>query len=414
MEYLFTKQDLYHLLENHKQAIRNEIENLDQDYLLKANEDELKQYLLDKFNIDVPRIIRESIYVDEPSEVAINVGGDPRYDYGTPLYRDRHPTIKGTRIVIHVPFEGEAELFKWQPSSFSLNPPRAQIGHQELLLVYEISSSETINLQQRYQKEVDQIEKYLQTARSNVENCLREVPGIISSVISSRKARLQKNISVVVNLGLPVRRLGDQTVSVSLPKKRRPSPVPLPKVSPGPYKSEPIIDLAEYDHILGIIESLTIAIERSPSAFLHMGEEQLRDHILIQLNGHYEGQATGETFNRTGKTDILVRVNDKNVFIGECKFWKGQKAFLDTIDQLFGYTCWSDTKTAVIIFNRNREHTAVLETIRAHVPRHPKYKQELNHKGENHFRYLFQHPEDANRNIYMAIIAINLPVDITA
>ncbi len=26
----------------------------------------------------------------------------------------------------------------------------------------------------------------------------------------------------------------------------------------------------------------------------------------------YEGQATGETFNRSGKTDILVRVEDRN------------------------------------------------------------------------------------------------------
>ena len=40
-----------------------------------------------------------------------------------------------------------------------------------------------------------------------------------------------------------------------------------------------------------------------------------------------EGQATGETFNAAGKTDILLRIDGKNVFIGECKFWKGPKAF---------------------------------------------------------------------------------------
>lgn len=410
MEYLFTERDLYHVLETHKQAIRTEIENLDQNYFLKANEDELKQHYLDKFNIDPPRLLRESIYVDEPSEVNIDVTGDPRYDFPYNRVRGHLPTIKGTRIVIHIPFEGEAELFNCQPSSFSLNPPCAQIGHQELLLVFEIASSGSENLKHQYEREIDEIEKHLQAIKSQVEHCMREVPGIITSVISSRKARLQKNMGIVGNLGLPVRRIGDQTVSVSLPKKRRPSPVPLPKVPLGPYLQEPTIDLAEYEHILGIVENLTIAIERSPSAFKHMEEEHLRDHILIQLNGHYEGLATGETFNGSGKTDILVRVNGKNVFIGECKFWKGQKVFLETIDQLFGYTCWSDTKTAIIIFNRNREHTKVLETIRTHVPRHPKYKRELNHKGENNLRYLFQHPEDPDRNIYVAVIAINLPL----
>jgi len=43
-------------------------------------------------------------------------------------------------------------------------------------------------------------------------------------------------------------------------------------------------------------------LERSPKAFAHMEEEHLRDQFLVQLNGHYEGQATGETFNAEGKT----------------------------------------------------------------------------------------------------------------
>ncbi len=389
MEHLFSKRDLRHLLENHKNNLQAEIENLDQNYFLKANEDELKQYFIDKFNIEPPHLLHESIYVDEPSEVDINLA----------------------KVVIHVPFEGEAELFKWVPSTFSHSLPCAHIGHHELQLIYEISNNNSNELQRNYKREIDEIDEYLKTVRDDVEKWMRELPGIITTFMSSRKSRLQKNMGIVGSLGLPVRRTGDQTVSVSLPKKRRPSPAPIPKVSPGPYEQEPAIDLAEYDYILNIISSLTIAIERSPSAFSHMGEEQIRDHILIQLNGHYEGLATGETFNSKGKTDILVRVSDKNIFIGECKFWKGQKALLETIDQLFGYTCWSDTKAAVIIFNRNREHTKVLEAIRTNIPQHIRFKRELDHKGENHFRYLFKHPEDPVRNIYVAVIAINLPAE---
>lgn len=36
-----------------------------------------------------------------------------------------------------------------------------------------------------------------------------------------------------------------------------------------------------------------------------MGEEHIRDHILVSLYGQFEGAATSETFNRSGKTDIL-------------------------------------------------------------------------------------------------------------
>src|SRR5215211_2947366 len=57
-----------------------------------------------------------------------------------------------------------------------------------------------------------------------------------------------------------------------------------------------------------------------------LGGGATRDNLVVMLNSHYEGQATGETFNRSGKTDNLVRVEDRNVFIGECKWWPGASA----------------------------------------------------------------------------------------
>src|SRR5258706_1644712 len=88
------------------------------------------------------------------------------------------------------------------------------------------------------------------------------------------------------------------------------------------------------------MKSMVRVMELSPHEFHEIGEEALRSHFLVQLNGAYKGQATGETFNFQGKTDILIRADDKNVFIGECKFWKGEKAFLETISQLLSYVSW--------------------------------------------------------------------------
>jgi hypothetical protein len=79
----------------------------------------------------------------------------------------------------------------------------------------------------------------------------------------------------------------------------------------------------------------------------------LRTHFLVQRSGQYEGRATGETFNYQGKTDILIREENRNVFIAECKFWKGEKQFLETIDQLLPYVSWRDRKAAILIFDRN-------------------------------------------------------------
>ena len=92
--------------------------------------------------------------------------------------------------------------------------------------------------------------------------------------------------------------------------RRRPA-ISRPRASTEPYVPEPTLELAEYDHILRIIGDMIQVTERSPHAFANIQEPVIRDHILVQLNGHYEGQATDETFNFEGKTDILIRAGGK-------------------------------------------------------------------------------------------------------
>ncbi|MEK0326199.1 MAG: hypothetical protein QQN63_10905 [Nitrosopumilus sp.] len=140
-----------------------------------------------------------------------------------------------------------------------------------------------------------------------------------------------------------------------------------------------------------------------------MGEEDLRQHFLVQLNGQYEGQATGETSNFEGKTDILIRIENKNVFIAECKFWRGPESLKKTIDQLLGYTTWRDTKAAILIFNRDREFSTVLQKIPEVVKQHQNFKREIS-QDETNFRYIFGHPDDMNREIIMTVMAFEVPV----
>lgn len=56
-----------------------------------------------------------------------------------------------------------------------------------------------------------------------------------------------------------------------------------------------------------------------------------------------------------GKSDILIRDGDRSVFVAECKIWRGSKSLSNAIDQLLGYATWRDTKTAILVFNRNKE-----------------------------------------------------------
>jgi len=169
------------------------------------------------------------------------------------------------------------------------------------------------------------------------------------------------------------------------------------------------LDMQQYDEILSVISNMVAVMERNPKTFQKIEEEALRDHFLVQLNGKYKGQATGETFNGNGKTDILIRVEGKNIFIAECKFWGGEKKLKETLDQLLGYTTWRDTKLALLIFNRRKNFTAVLKQIPEVIKNHPNFTRKTPYPSETGFRFELHHPDDKNRELLLTVLAFDIP-----
>jgi HEAT repeat protein len=164
----------------------------------------------------------------------------------------------------------------------------------------------------------------------------------------------------------------------------------------------------EYERILSTLHHMALVMERNPETFCAIGEEALRDHFLVQLNGTYEGQATGETSNGRGKTDIIVRLQGENIFIGECKFWGGEAKLQETLDQLLGYTTLRDNQLGMLIFNRNKGFSAVLEKIPAIIRSHPSFFRETNH-SETQFRFVLKHPDDSECKLNLAVLVFNIP-----
>ena len=97
---------------------------------------------------------------------------------------------------------------------------------------------------------------------------------------------------------------------------------------------------AVYERMITTVTSFRHALERRPvsARLLLPGEETLRDWLMFLLSANYEAPdgselfAGGETGNGKGKTDILIRHQDRNAFIGECKFWHGPRKSGEAID----------------------------------------------------------------------------------
>jgi hypothetical protein len=172
--------------------------------------------------------------------------------------------------------------------------------------------------------------------------------------------------------------------------------------------TEPALNNSAFSKIQKIVQDFFVAAEQHPRTYLGKGEEDLRDLVLSALRTHYPN-STGETFNKKGKTDLLIRHNGSNIFVGECKFWKGLKAFHETIDQILGYLTWRDSKAAIICFVNNKELNPVLEQISAGTPQHPSFARSESKKSESWTQFEFRLKSDPTRNVHLAVLCFHFP-----
>jgi hypothetical protein len=382
-----------------------EIEGVDANRLLNTSVEDLAIFFSEKFKVNVPLLDVENLTVDQ-REKQIDVSRDQMRmitDRSRPFY------ITGTEVEVEVPFTGEAEAFKIQPNPYTMSPPRAAVRGSMISFSIVGTNLDANGVRSQIDRTVAEIQSYLSNLRSNVAGLNSQLLGEARSAIEARRAKLLASRNMVAALGFKMKERQNAPKTFVAPEVRRKISPLMPPATSAPYQPEPTLAPTDYEHILGVMQSMTQVMELSPSAFHDVDEEALRSHFLVQLNGHYQGQATGETFNYEGKTDILIRSEGKNIFIAECKFWSGSKKLADTIDQLLGYSSWRDTKTAVVIFNRNRDFSKVLAAIPEAAREHAQFKRELPGSAETIFRYLFANRDDRNRELYLTVMAFDVP-----
>lgn len=402
---LFAKYDWFSVEEHQKNQLKEEVNAYDGNRLLNTSVDDLSDYFADKYSIDVPVLQRDAIVADQ-RETKVDMSHDFRY---VPRFDGRPNMVDGSTVEITVPFTGDGQLFDVRPTTFSMNPPRASIRGNTLILQFTGVSQSAEQVKTGIEKALSDIETHLDRLRKSAETLNASLRSAASQAIESRREKLLANQNLVSSLGFALKENPNSPQTYTAPSVRRKlAPTP-PPASSKPYKPEPSLSAGDYDHILDVIQNMAHVMERSPAAFKSMDEEALRTHFLVQLNGHYEGSATGETFNYEGKTDILIRQDGKNIFIGECKFWGGPKKLTETIDQLLGYSSWRDTKVAVLVFNRNKDLSKVIDAAQETTAGHSNCKKVVGKQSETSFRYIFSHRDDANREMALTLMIFDIP-----
>jgi RNase adaptor protein for sRNA GlmZ degradation len=104
-----------------------------------------------------------------------------------------------------------------------------------------------------------------------------------------------------------------------------------------------------------------------------------------------------------------VQQNDEVAFLGECKFWGGEKLFLETVEQLLTYLTSRDLLTAVIVFNRNKAVSAVVDRVAETVRAHPLFEHDFEADLERRtLRFKFRHPRAEHLRMDLAVLIYDL------
>ncbi|WP_042142791.1 hypothetical protein [Paucisalibacillus sp. EB02] len=403
-ELLFNTYDLYSVIEIRQKEVKDTIIKEDEDYLLNVGQEQYIMYLKDKFQMATLVLKLDEVDADVKEE-QIRAEFFPQSFF----VRDGQ-TYPREVYYFHIPFEGESDLFKCRPSTYTLSPPRAEVKGRVIIRRFIQFQEDIENINSKYKSFLDNLSNMVSNVNKDVKEYNNGLEDLIKSLFHERKAQILKRRNQHSGLIVPIRKKSDVPTTFSIPSPKVKKKVQIkPIQNKQDYTPVPTLNNDEYQDILRIINDMGKEFERKPSVYKEKGEEDLRDHFLMMLEPNFEGSATGETFNKSGKTDILLRYEGSNVFVAECKFWTGPKGFLKTIDQLLGYLTWRDSKAAIIMFVSNKDFSSVIKTAKDTIGNHPNFIKYNNASDESWSNYTFHTNGDKNNEIKLALMLYHTP-----
>ena len=405
---IFSEKDLSKVFDDLLREMKEEISNKPENYILNVNKTEFITYLVANYSIDNLDFHDENIAV---TKYETQIPAEMFPGRGFAFLVKPGESYKMEVIRYHIPFSGNAELIKCNPSRLLLMTEKVIISDNcvcfDIINFYDNPEK----IKQRANEIISLIKSQLRNVRDQVNKFNDSLQEHATNYFQKRKERLLKANDLLSSLGVSIKRQDNvpSTFSVSSPSMQKRINLSPPIVNENGFKPEPTIDTKTYKDILQIIHDAGKQFERMPSTYRDKPEESLRDHILLLLEPHFSGSATGETFNKKGKTDILLRYENSNVFIAECKFWRGEKAYLETIDQLLNYLTWRDSKSAIILFVKNKDFSSVIETVKTKTQNHSNYLGFSDIQDETWLNFRLHINDDPNREVKMAVLLFHIP-----
>jgi hypothetical protein len=203
--YLFRKgslSDVLHAVE--AQAVK-EVAGLPTKELESHEVAELAESLLTRLLPRPPVLRLDAQYARPPREVELEIE-----DYGLTLKKP------GTLVTIVMPFDGNGELFQYEPSSYASIAPQGIVELEFLYLKYQFTQGSNYDLSGAIDRDIDLIQRYLAWIRTDVENFAGHLRLLIRNALTQRREHLYKISRSLQDLGIPVRTEAEASAAVAV------------------------------------------------------------------------------------------------------------------------------------------------------------------------------------------------------
>lgn len=405
---LFRDGDLREWLHQKRSEALKSVQRIPPDEILERPPEQIADELIERFSVEVPHLA-----VDEAEakfdDAEMDVSRDPmRGDW----LEDRGPLmIPATRISLHAPYRGPAEALRMRATQFTPSLPSGDLANGEVT-VWRSIPGDTVDREGRGAVEglrtlLQQIEKYVGFAAKDIAESNAQLETEIRQAVDARRSKVLADRNLAASIDIPLRRDKEaaKTYAVAPVHRKRPPIRSTKRVTGEAFKPEPALDDSVFAGIVTDIATTLKQFERLAVTYHDADEERLRDQILVMLGNVY-GNPTGETFSKRGKTDIYLPYEDgQAVFLAECKWWTGEKAFAEkALPQLLdGYVVWRDTHAAMILFIRNKDASAVIEKAVNTIRTHGRFVRDSDLIGDVPV-FVLHKDGDPNREIKLALI----------
>ncbi len=398
---LFQETDFSQVIEGHLKRIKEDLDKRLVGNIERTDPEEFAEEFYRSYSFQPVSLLLDQTQIDIKTET-IDAKHTPYNYIGSGPFEDRIPQ---NVVHIYLYFRGYDFVFTYRPLIISTKRIGAILHFGTDIRKIEIVYLFDENGRNEIQNTIDDLLKYIEKELAQLnEQCTqanREIKDLIIGHTTELFEYHRKNKSDSEQLMLSIR--------------KTPEPPKILDVTHTPkdlFKGKFISKLSSetYNSIVDSLFSMSLVFEKNPETFVNMKEPDIRNIFLVFLNVLYQGEATGETFNKYGRTDILVKHEGINIFLAECKIWHRKQTLIDAIAQVLNYATWRDSDIAVLLFNRTVKMSTVLNQVDEIAKTQPGYEDDiLVDRNNGIFKYVFKRTGDAEIKFNLSILVFNIP-----